>query len=118
MQKMGKGLHKVFKAFINKISQVLPILGESGSGISYFVPEPRNYEEVNRLSEDINKPWLKENLKEINNLINGQTFLFQDPYKGDPVTPFMDIYKAKNHYDGSLDKLILRAAVRGYLHNK
>ena len=27
---MGKGLHKVFKASVNDILQVLPILGESG----------------------------------------------------------------------------------------
>ena len=28
---MGKGLHKVFKAVVNEISQNIPILGESGS---------------------------------------------------------------------------------------
>ena len=28
---IGKGLHKVFKAVVNDILQVLPILGESGS---------------------------------------------------------------------------------------
>ena len=39
---MGKGLHKLFKAVVNKISQVLPILGESGSEVSYFIPEPIN----------------------------------------------------------------------------
>ena len=33
---MGKGLHKVFKSVVNKILQVLPILGESGSEVSYF----------------------------------------------------------------------------------
>ena len=31
MQNMGKGLHKVFKAVVNDILQVLPILGEYGS---------------------------------------------------------------------------------------
>ena len=30
----------------------------------------------------------------------------------------MDIYKAKNQYDGSLDKLKLRIVVIGFLHNK
>ena len=30
-RKMGKGLHKVFKAAVNDISQALTILGESGS---------------------------------------------------------------------------------------
>ena len=67
---MGKVLHKVFKAVVNEILQVLPILGESGSEVSYFIPEPRNFAEVNRLSEDINKPLLKATLKEIKILIN------------------------------------------------
>ena len=56
---MGEGLHKVFKAFINDISQVLPIWGESGSEVSYFIPELRNIAEVTRLSDDIKKPWLE-----------------------------------------------------------
>ena len=37
MQNMGKGLHKLFKAVVNEISQALPILGESGSEFSYFI---------------------------------------------------------------------------------
>ena len=45
------------------------------------------------LSEDINKPWLKATLKEINNLIDNRNFLVQDPEKGEPVTPCMDVYK-------------------------
>ena len=71
---MGKGLHKVFKAIVNDISQALPSLGEYGSEVSYLIPEPRNFAEVAILSEDIKKPFLKANLKEINNLINNQTF--------------------------------------------
>ena len=69
------------------------------------------------LSEYIKKYWLKANLKEIKNLINNQTFLVHDPEKGDPVTPWMDIYKAKIQSDGILDKLKLRIVVRGYLQN-
>ena len=76
---MGKGLHKLFKAVVNDISQALPILGESGSEVSYFIPEPRNFSEVTILSEDIKKPWLKATLKEIENLINNETFLVQEP---------------------------------------
>ena len=49
---MGKGLHKDFKAVVNEIFQVLPILGEYGSEVSYFIPWPRNFAEVNRLSEE------------------------------------------------------------------
>ena len=33
MKNMGKGLHKVFKAIVNNILQVLQILGESGSEV-------------------------------------------------------------------------------------
>ena len=62
-QKMGKGLHKLFKAVINKISQALPILVESGSEVSYFILEPIHLAEVTLLSEDIKKHWLKTTLK-------------------------------------------------------
>ena len=37
-QNMGKGLHKVFKNFVQEISQYLPPLGESGSEVSHFIP--------------------------------------------------------------------------------
>ena len=62
-QNMGKSLHKVFKAVVNEILQVSPILGESGSGVSYFIPEPREFAEVTRLSDDIKKPWPKVSQK-------------------------------------------------------
>ena len=87
--------------------------GESGSEVSHFIPEPRNFAEVTKLSENIRKPWLKATLKEINNLINNQTFLIEDQKEGEPVTPCMDVYKAKIQSDGSLEKLKLRIAVRG-----
>ena len=41
-----------------------------------------------------------------------------DIYNGEPVTPFMGVYKEKIQYDRSLDKLKLRIVVRGDLHNK
>ena len=44
-------------------------------------------------------------MKEINNLINNQTFIFEDPGKGEPVNPCMDVYIYKIQYDGSLDRL-------------
>ena len=71
---MGKGLHKLFKTVVKDISQYLPPLGESGSEHSHFISEPRNFAEVTKFSGDIKKPWLKETLKEINNLINNKTF--------------------------------------------
>ena len=46
-------------------------------------------------------PSLKENLKEINNLINNQNFLIEDTEKDEHLTPCMDVYKAKIQYYGS-----------------
>ena len=61
---------------------------------------------------------MKATLKEIKNLINNQTFMIEDPKDGKPVTPCMDVYKAKIQSDGSLDKLKLSILVRGDLQNK
>ena len=73
---------------------------------------------MTKLSENIRKPWLKSTLKEINNIINNQTFLIEDQNECEPVTPCMDVYKSKIQSDGSLDNLKLRIVVRGYLQDK
>ena len=101
-QNMSKCLHKVFKTSVKYISQYLPPLIESGSKVSYFIPEPRKFAEVTKFSDDIKKPWLKETLKEIKNLINNQNFLVGYPEKDTPVTPCMDVYKANIKYSLSL----------------
>ena len=93
-------------------------LGEYGSEISHFIPEPRNFSEVTKLLENIKKTWLKATLKEIKNLINNQTFLIEDQNEGEPVTPCMDVYTANIQSDRSLDNLKLRIVVRGDLQNK
>ena len=49
MQNMDKGLNKVFKTVSKDAYQDLPIFGESGSEVSYFIPYPRNFAEVTRL---------------------------------------------------------------------
>ena len=92
---MGKGLHKVIKTVVKNISIDLPPLGESGSEVSHFILEPRNFSEVAKLSNVIKKPWLKTTLKDIKNLINNQTFLVQGPKRGKTLTPCMDMYKSK-----------------------
>ena len=56
--KMGKGLHRVFRTIVSEISQELTNFGETGSEVSHFIPEPRNFAEVTRLAENIRKPWL------------------------------------------------------------
>ena len=50
---MGKCLHKVFSTVVKEISQELTPLGESGSEVSHFIPDPRNFAEVTKLSENI-----------------------------------------------------------------
>ena len=45
-QNMGKGLHKVFKTVVKDISQKLTPLDESGSELSYFIPDPRNFADL------------------------------------------------------------------------
>ena len=117
MQNMGIGLHKVFKTVVKDVLQYLPPLGKSGSEVSYFIIEPRNFAEFTKLSDDINKPWLKATQKEIKNTIKNQNFIFQHPEKDDPMTPFMDVYKDKIQSDGIIYKLKLRIVVRGYLQN-
>ena len=96
----------------------MPPLGESVSEVSHFIPEHRKLSEVKKLSDDINKPWLKATLKEIKNLINNQTFLIEYPEKYEPLNPCMDVYKPKIQSDGSLDKFKLRIVVREDLHDR
>ena len=93
-------------------------MSEPGSEVFNFILEPRNFAEVNRLSEDIHKPWLKENMKNIDTLINNQSLLVQDSEKCETVTPCMDVYEAKIQSDRSLEKLKLIIVVRGYIQNK
>ena len=92
-RKIGKALHKVFKTLVKEISQYLPYLGKSASEVSHFIPDTRNFAEVTKFSDDIKKPWIKATQKEIKNIINNKKFLVQDPEKGEPVTPCVDVYK-------------------------
>ena len=73
---------------------------------------------MTNISDNIKKPCQKANLKEINNLINNQTFLTEYQNEGEPVTPCMDVYRKKIQSDESLNKLKLRIVVRGDLQNK
>ena len=49
---MGKRLHKIFHTVVKYILQDL-LLGESGSEVSYFIPEPRKFAEIPKLSDEI-----------------------------------------------------------------
>ena len=58
------------------------------------------------------------NFERDKNLIKNQNFLTGDPEQGYPVTPCMDVYKAKIQSYESINKLRLRIIVRGDLKNK
>ena len=49
---MGKGPHKVFQTVVKDILQELTPLVESGSEVSHFIPEPSNFDEVKKLSDN------------------------------------------------------------------
>ena len=115
---MGEISHKLFLNVVKEILQQLTPLGESGSEVSHFIPDLRNFSEVKKISENIKKSWIEATLKQIKNLINNKTFLIEDQNEGEPVTPCMNVYKEKIQSDGSLDKLKLRIVVRGDLQNK
>ena len=85
----GEVLYKVFKYVVNELRKS----GESGSEVSQFIPEPSNFSEVSRLPADVKKECLKEILKYIKCIFKNQTFRMDEPYKGDPVTTSMDVYK-------------------------
>ena len=86
--------------------------------MSRFIPKPREFTEVTRLPPDVKKAWLKANLKDIKQIINDKKFIMDYPDKGEPVTPFMYVYKEKIKSDGSIDELKLIILVRRDLNNK
>ena len=75
---MGKGLHKLFETVVKDIEQELTPLGESGSEVFHFIPEPINFAEVTKFPDNIKKPGIKKSMKEIENLINNHNLLIED----------------------------------------
>ena len=65
---MAEVLHKLFKTFLNGINNALSTLEESGSKVSHFITEPRNFVEVTRLPAHVKKATLKATLKYISNM--------------------------------------------------
>ena len=56
-------LQKLFSTVVKDILQELTPLGESGSKVYHFIPEPRKFAEVTKFSDNIRKPWLKATIK-------------------------------------------------------
>ena len=92
---MGKGLHQVFSSIVKDILQELIALGESSSEVSHFVPEPKNFAEVKKLSENVRKLWIRSTIEEIKNLIKNQNLLIEYQNEGKPVTSCMYVYQGK-----------------------
>ena len=78
---------------------------------------PETFLKLPNFLDDMKITCLKATQKETKNIINNQTFLVKYPEKGEPMIPWMDVYKAKIQSDGILDKLKLRIVVRGDLQN-
>ena len=63
MQSTGKGLHKVFSTVVKQILQELTPLGESGSEVSHFAPQQRNFAEVKKIIREHKETLAKGNSK-------------------------------------------------------
>ena len=59
--KHGKRFTHGIYTVVKKIFQEMTYLGESGSEVSHFIPKPRNFFEVKKLSENIKKILGKSN---------------------------------------------------------
>ena len=115
---MGRGLHRLFKTVAAEIRKDKPDMGEPGSEVAPFIPEPRNFSEVCRLPAEVRKPCPRATHKEIKNLIDNRTFALEDPNPEETATTCMDVYKANIQSDGTIDKLKLRIVVIGDFQNK
>ena len=71
---LGRGVHRLFRTIAREVNKETPEMGEQGSEVAPFLPEPRNFAEVTRLPAEVKKPWLRATLKEVKNLIDNQTF--------------------------------------------
>ena len=67
----------MFKTVVKETSQDYPPLGKSGSEVSHFIPEHRNFAEVKKLSDEIKKACIKETIKDINILSTIRLFLLE-----------------------------------------
>ena len=66
----------------------------------------QEFSEATRITEYV-KSLVERKFERDRNLINNKTCILDDPEKGDPVTPCMDVYKSNIKSDRSLDKLKL-----------
>ena len=72
---MVKGLHKAFKAVVNELNNAFTTLVESGSDVSHFITEHRNFAEVSRLPPDTKKDSVESNFERDKHVIKNEAFV-------------------------------------------
>ena len=93
-------------------------LWESGSEVSQFIPEPRNFAEVTRLPADIKKSLIEIKFKTYEKL-NQQSDLYNGIPREGRASDTMHVWiQVKIQSYGSLDKLKLRTLIIGDFQNK
>ena len=117
-RKVVKVLNKVFKNVVKYIFKIYHLWENLVRMFPISLQNPLTFLKLQNCQMTLKKPWAKATQKEIKNLIHNQIFIVEYPKKGEPIIPCMGVYKGKNQYDGSLDKLKLRILVRRYLQNK
>jgi Reverse transcriptase (RNA-dependent DNA polymerase) len=87
-----------------------------GSDATPFLPEPQTLKGVLRLPPRIREAWLKAYHNElVNMIVTKKTFSHPKNYRGEKCLPIRVVYKTKLRSDGKVDKVKVRAAIRGDL---
>jgi hypothetical protein len=111
----------VYEAISMAMSESLvktPVIGESGSDPSPFMPEPHGLKRVLREPIPIKAAWLKVFTKEFFGLvITQQAVQHETPSSTDTVIPVRELFKCKLNKHGMVDKLKCRIVFRGDLYD-
>jgi hypothetical protein len=91
--------------------------GAPGSDQTFFLPEPRNLQQIVHMPARYREPWIVAFQKEVVGLLKMSTFEIDHPLPGVLITPVMDIYKCKLTELGLVDKLKCRVVFHGDLYS-
>jgi hypothetical protein len=89
-----------------------------GGDATIFEPVPANFCAVINIKDNhIKEAWLTAYRKELETIINSETFTNETTMKGEYCTPIMDKNAVKLKSDGTLDKVKNHLVVRGDLQH-
>jgi hypothetical protein len=94
-----------------------PSPGDPGTDPMPFLPEPKSLRGILKMPIHIRRAWIAAFVKEISGLYRLNSFKLGNPAPLDPVTPVMEVYKAKLDKNGLIDKLKCRVVFRGDLYD-